>query len=329
MQAILTLEAFLQKYKELQDDLLAAKKKIEENVRVKNPEIQELLLDVVRSKGKMLRPLFFFISARFGDFSLETAAAYAAALELVHTASLVHDDVIDDAPTRRNKATLHTKIGTRDAVLMGDFLLSRCFLLTSENSPYENARSLAHAVNIVCVSEIEQDLAKFTFHSSVRTTKRIMAGKTASLFAASCHAGAVEGKLSDLERQTLRRIGFATGMAFQLIDDILDFESTESVMGKPILNDLKEGLCTLPLVFALQSKEKESIKALLSQDSLQIQENRLKIASLVRLSGAIKKARDEAKLYTDRALRELSKLRSCKQKEMLKDLVFLLLQRTM
>jgi len=260
---------------------------------------------LIDANGKMLRPAFLIMAGRFGKRPKDLTDL-AAALELLHIATLIHDDVIDEADTRRGVPTLHSLYGHKDAVLSGDWLFSRCFRLASESSSPQNARLLAALIGALCSEEIHQDLERFAWPVSQRNYLRKIAGKTAALFSLALRAGAVETKTSISNVATLTRAGYATGMAFQIMDDVLDYESSSGAMRKPVAKDVREGLCTLPLILAMRAVPAQ-IKPLLGSgkpDDAAIES----IVTIVRDSGALDGSRAIASHYTDRAMLEISRL---------------------
>jgi heptaprenyl diphosphate synthase len=284
---------------------------------------------LVFSGGKMLRPAFVIIGSGFGPkgkgpSSEDKIHHIAAAMELIHTASLVHDDIIDDAAIRRGTSTLHTDFGTTNAILAGDWLFSRSFRLVADYADLKSARVLARFVGGICAAEIGQDLGKFGFSTSKRSYLRTIAGKTAALFSLSLHVGASEAKADPLVIQALRRTGYDIGMAFQIIDDILDYESDDKTLRKPVGNDIKEGLCTLPLILALK-KDESSLRPLLGKpmDDRKISE----ILRIVLATGALDEARSIAQRFTARARVEIERLPSCPAKQELMNASEALLQR--
>lgn len=295
----------------LHAQLLRVEAIMEETVRDPSFPLGNEVAEIALSQGKMVRPAFLLIGAGFGRplrgaASARTIEKLAAAIELLHTATLIHDDVLDQAETRRGLPALHTRFGTVEAVLAGDWLLSRCFRLASENAAPDNAKLLSRLVGSVCSAEISQDLGKFGYTTSVRSYLRTIAGKTAALFSLALHTGATESKAKPSVTSSLRRAGYCIGMAFQVIDDILDFESTEGVMGKPVGKDIREGLCTLPLIHALRA-DPEGMRALLGQS--RIDESRVgEVIATVFELGGIDRAREMAHLFTERARREIARL---------------------
>jgi heptaprenyl diphosphate synthase len=194
----------------------------------------------------------------------------AACLEMLHMATLIHDDVIDESPTRRGKPTLHTNCGNRNAVLAGDFLLSRCFILAAKYTSPDNALALARVIAVICGQEIEQNSGRYIANFSMRHYFRKIMGKSATLFALSCHIGASEAKAPRGLASRLRRVGYNIGMAFQIIDDILDYAGDPEQVRKPLGNDIREGLVTLPLICALSLDKSGALRQLIAVNSFTV-----------------------------------------------------------
>lgn len=285
-------------------------------------ETSELIL----SGGKMLRPALVIIGAGFDKRKRRPVredariAHVAAAIEILHTATLIHDDILDEADYRRGIPALHTKHGVANAILAGDWLFSRSFKLVADFADIKSARILSRLVGSVCSAEIRQDMGKYSYHASRREYLRTIAGKTAALFSLSLHVGATEAKVDAFTTQQLRRIGYNIGMAFQIIDDILDYESNGQTLKKPVGNDLKEGLCTLPLILALQNNEAD-IRPMLTPGHPLSDTEITSIIAKVSASGAVEQARECARHYTDRALFAMASLPECEAKTELDALI--------
>ena len=313
------------------DNLLAAdmaevRKVIDELIDDTPDLVREMLSQLMSGRGKMLRPMMVVLAGRYGDFSGEKIYSLAAAVELLHNATLVHDDIIDDAATRRGNPALHTLHGSKLAVLAGDYLFSACFVVAANNSKLDHYDSLAKAVARICEGEILQDSGKFLFDLSLRNYKRKIASKTAVLFALSFYLGAKESGCAEETCSIFIRIGYDLGMAFQIIDDILDFNTDAEVFGKPSKgHDISEGIYTLPLILELKEGNRDLEKLLAKRRPGRL--NRRKIVSMVNGSVGMRKARAEAALYTERALREIDRLDEGYTRDQLKVLTRKLLDR--
>ncbi|MDR2659920.1 MAG: polyprenyl synthetase family protein [Spirochaetaceae bacterium] len=290
-----------------------------------NLVISERISGLLDGNGKMLRPGFLLIAAGFGKTG-DKHYQLAAALEMLHMATLVHDDVIDDSPLRRGLPTLHTLFGRREAVLIGDFLLSRCFLLAADYTSPRNALNLARIIATICTMEIEQNRDRFRSNISLRGYLRKITGKSALLFSLACFVGAYEANAPKVVCEKLRRAGYNVGIAFQIIDDILDYSGDEGLVRKPLGRDIAAGLVTLPLICALPLDTSGSLQKIFSQNTFSPDDSE-EITALVRKSGGIEAAGKFAALYTNRALREIGLLPPGKQRDMLEALVRRLLIR--
>lgn len=307
---------------------------MDKTVRTESFPLREEVSALVASNGKMLRPALLLIGAGFGTKAREERLfALASAVELLHVSTLIHDDVIDEAELRRGVPTLHTRLGTKEAILAGDWLFSRCFILAAESTDPGNATALAKVIAAICASEIRQDMDKWSYSTSLRSYHRKIAGKTAALFGLSLEAGAIEAKAPRRQVETLRRAGYDVGMAFQIIDDILDFESTEGVMRKPVGRDIAEGLCTLPLIHALRADE-SGMRALLAglrpggpDSPVDEAAVRAVLTRTVELGG-VEAAKAEASRITMRARTAISALPSCDARLRLEVLTERLLSRS-
>lgn len=279
---------------------------IQDSLVSKSPVINEGLSDLFNGGGKLLRPGLLLISGRFGKFQ-EKHYKLAAALEMLHMATLVHDDIIDDSPLRRGLPALHCRYGKKDAVLMGDFLLSRCFLLAAEYTSPENALNLARAVSVLCTMEIEQNNDRYKTNVSLRRYLRKIMGKSALLFSLACFTGAHEAGLNGNLCQRFRRLGYNIGIAFQIIDDILDYAGKQDLVRKSLGNDISAGLVTLPVICALHLDKSGVLKEIFSRGSFTPEEARV-IFTHVQNSAGAEAAAKYASMYTNRALRDIAAL---------------------
>ncbi len=297
-----------------------------DSIRADNVAVRGTLTELFDGDGKMLRPGLLLIASRFGRPDARKATALAAALEMLHVATLVHDDVIDDSPVRRGMPAMHTTVGRKDAVLMGDYLLSRCFLLAAEYTSPANAVRLAKAISVICTMEIEQDMDRYQALPSSRSYLRKIMGKTALLFSLACHVGAVESKAPPRVCERLRRAGYDIGMAFQIIDDILDYAGDAGAVRKPVGNDLRAGLATLPLILALRADDGK-LAAMVGNPELFRSADGAAVIAAVRERGGIEGARAAARRYTQRALTEIGGLPAGEARASMEKLALALLDR--
>lgn len=251
------------KYPSVKTELTDFEAYLQSKLPKRNEFLKQACSGVILSGGKRLRPAFTILSAMLGNYKRETAFPAAAAIEILHTATLIHDDIIDNAKTRRGQPTLSEKHSINLAVYTGDYLLARSLrLLVETGLKPERLDVVALAVNSLCEGEIEQYLGKYEVASVHHYLKRVMR-KTGVLFSASCMLGGKSGELDDKTVRLLARFGMSFGAAFQIKDDLLDMESDEITEGKPVIHDLKEGIATLPVILAVRNNPalKEEINA--------------------------------------------------------------------
>lgn len=237
----------------IQKDLLRVEQTIAETLRTENLFIQQMVDYLSHSTGKRIRPALALLSAKYCGEVTEETIALGAALEMIHVATLIHDDIIDNSEVRRKQKTLNFKWGNEISVLMGDYVFASSFYLMAKKLPKNVLSTLADTTNIICRGEISETFHRFNAGLTEAQYFDVIKEKTACLFAASCQTGAMlaEGDEGDVE--SLYRFGMGIGMAFQIIDDTLDFVGKESKMGKPIMGDLREGKLTLPILHCINS----------------------------------------------------------------------------
>lgn len=216
--------------------------------------MQEMMEHLIKNRGKRLRPILLFLCgginpAVVDDYTLLRAAA---AVELIHSASLIHDDIIDGAEERRGKPSLNALWGNHPAVLAGDFLFARSFELIASCGNFALIKVLTRAVSIMCEGEIEQGVHAFDLRLTEQQYLHNIYRKTAALMEACCSAGARLAGLTDDAVLLLEAYGRNLGLAFQITDDVLDITGEASLTGKPVRSDLREGIITLPLIYLLE-----------------------------------------------------------------------------
>jgi len=257
-----------QGYPEIHKELIKVENYMKEVIPSRKKILTDICLELIEAGGKRLRPAFVIIGAKFGRFDEIKIIPLAASMELLHTATLVHDDIIDDSELRRGRVTVQAKWGEDMAVYVGDYLFTKAFTILSDKMHYEYLNRIAHAFKTICEGEIDQYEIKYNMDVSVTDYLKRIYRKTAVLFVMSILTGAYEGKC---KRSTIHALGkFASffGMAFQVYDDLLDYLSSEEIEGKPIGNDIRQGIYTLPLLYALKDqKTGPEIKKFLSKKS--------------------------------------------------------------
>ena len=216
------------------------------------PFVQTVAHYVVANGGKRIRPILTFLFSKLAGYRGLSGISLGASIEFLHTASLLHDDVIDDAPLRRGRATTNKKWGNHVSVLVGDFFYCRAMDLLVKHGDLKVLRVVTDAVTITTEGEIFEITKSHDPSLNQEEYLRVIHGKTAALMGASCQVGAVLGSLSSDLEQACANFGVSLGMAFQLMDDVLDYSSTKEEFGKVQGTDLKEGKMTLPLIIALR-----------------------------------------------------------------------------
>ncbi len=248
----------------IQKDLNRVEQAIAHALKTDNLFIQQMVDYLSHSTGKRIRPALAILSAKYcGQMPAETITL-GAALEMIHVATLVHDDIIDNSAVRRKQKTLNFKWGNEISVLMGDYVFASSFYLMAKTLPQEVLSTLADTTNIICRGEISETFNRFNVGLTEDQYLEVIREKTASLFAASCQTGAMLAEGDEMTVDRLYRFGMGIGMAFQIIDDTLDFVGKESTVGKPVMSDLREGKLTLPVIHCMtvcSKVEKAKLKA--------------------------------------------------------------------
>jgi octaprenyl-diphosphate synthase len=215
------------------------------------PLIQEVARYIVRSGGKRLRPLLVLLSAKACGYSGDEHIELATVIEFIHTATLLHDDVVDKSTQRRGRETANALWGNQASVLVGDFLYSRAFQLLAKRSNVPVTKILADATNAISEGEVLQLLNSCNPDATEKTYLNVISRKTAELFKSAAHIGAIVGSTLESTQTALRDFGHNLGMAYQIVDDVLDYTADTKNLGKNLGDDLAEGKPTLPLLHAM------------------------------------------------------------------------------
>jgi octaprenyl-diphosphate synthase len=265
-------------------------------MRSRVPLLDLVIRYVLRQRGKRVRPALVFLSAQLcGGINSRTYTG-AAMVELLHTATLVHDDVVDEANERRGMASVNAIWKNKAAVLVGDYLLSRGLLIAVENEEFGFLKATSHAVRRMSEGELLQMQKSRQLNIDEETYFRIIGDKTASLLASCCQIGAGSATADTAIIERLREYGELVGTAFQIRDDLLDYVSRTNLIGKPMANDLKERKITLPLIYACRQagrKEGREIISLLKKGKLD-QQSIQHIMDFVRSYGGVDYAQNKA-----------------------------------
>ncbi|MEN8078043.1 polyprenyl synthetase family protein [Clostridioides difficile] len=319
------MQKFWNKYPEINNELKGVVSIIEKNAKCRDKIVEESILELLYSGGKMLRPSFVILASKFGQYDKEKARALASVVEMFHMATLVHDDIIDEATLRRGKETVQSKYGKNYAVYIGDYLFCVCFKLLAQVASQSTTRIDSMSMSRICMSEIDQLNSRFDRNVSVKKYLKRASGKTAELFSLSLYIGAAESGCNSKVSRLFWEIGHNIGMAFQVIDDILDYTGSDEGIGKNSANDLKQGIYTLPLILALEKKPTDLLSLLQKEDYSEKDID--DVIQLVNKYDGVEKARDIAHKYTNKAFKQINLLPENEYREILLDITTMLLDR--
>ncbi len=278
--------------------------------------------------GKRVRPAMTLLAARLFDAPRERSIALAGAIEMLHTASLVHDDLVDGSLLRRGLPTLNAQWTPAATVLAGDFLFARAAELAAEAESVPVMKAFARTLMTIVNGELTQLFLGHHVVSRENYFRRIY-GKTASLFAVAAEAPALLAEADEVAVDAMRTFGREAGMAFQIVDDVLDFTSDEAHLGKPAGSDLRQGLITLPALYYLDQHPNDPDFAQLLNGHAGDAAVLARVVEAVRGSGAIEAALDEARAYIGRAQAALALAPDNEHRQMLSELVSVFIERNM
>lgn len=286
-------------------DLVLVDRRLGDAAKVDFPMVSPLIEGLINTGGKRLRPLLLLLSAKGFTYDLDRAVTAAAGVELLHTASLVHDDNIDRAALRRGIPTLNTQLSAGAVILIGDYLFAQSAILAAATESTRVVAIFASTLADICDGQLRETLDAHRLTQNLEDYEKRIYGKTAALFAGSAEMGAVIGQAPEASAQQLRAFGQDIGMAFQIIDDVLDIREGTQMLGKPAGNDLRQGVITLPVMlflqqFAPQSPEVQTLQAIVAGDETSdsvINDLILKI----RESGVLEESETRATRFTDQA----------------------------
>ncbi len=295
-------------FDEIKYELGVVEEELIKAVKCPDPHLTEAVTQLVSAGGKRLRPTFCLLGGKFYNFDLDRLVPLAVALELIHMATLVHDDVVDSSMTRRGIPTIKARWGNRISTHVGDYLLGKSLVLISRYEDPLIPRVLADTSVKMCEGEIIQISTSFKTNQSVKDYFYRINRKTALLISASCKLGAVACGAPEPLHQALHRFGHHIGMAFQITDDILDMTAEQVKLGKPIGGDLRQGIITLPAIYALKhSASRERLREIAASRNKTDDEVNEAI-NLIRECGGIEYAAGIAQRYISKAKNELKVL---------------------
>lgn len=301
-------------------ELDAFERRLHQTVRDDLGPVADAMEHILDAGGKRLRPALVLLAAGLGTPDLEQNYRAAMAIEFIHNATLIHDDLLDGAPTRRGLRTLHESLGPKAAVIIGDYYFAKGANLMSQIGNPRVDAVLSQAVMTICFGEMLQMTSERKYDQTTEEYFSKIERKTAALLAASTYAGAILGGLNDEQAEAMRRFGHELGMAFQIADDVLDYLSTEREMGKPVGNDLRQGTVTLPLMLALHDEAVGGeLRAVLARSGLDDGDYR-EVVALVRRSPAVEASYEQARGFSTRAAAELAAFPASPYRDALEEL---------
>jgi len=284
-----------------------------------HPDLRSALEHLLVAGGKRIRPTLGLLVGNMLGAPLEKLITLGAAVELLHTATLVHDDLIDGSLLRRGMATLNARWSPPATVLTGDFLFARAAISAAETDHLPLMKLFSETLATIVNGELTQMFSSRGLISRDNYNKRIYA-KTASLFEMTSRAAAMVSPVDETVTEAMRDFGYQIGMAFQIVDDILDFNGEQAAVGKPLGSDLHNGLVTLPGIYYAEANPSDPDVLSLPNGGWTNSENMIRLVDHIRASDATKKAMLEAEQHIDRALARLDAMEPCAEREALENL---------
>lgn len=309
-------------YSRLKHDISYIEQELDASVRSDHVFLNETSLHLLKAGGKRIRPVFVLLAGQFGEYNLERLKNVAVALELIHMATLVHDDVIDDAYTRRGQLTVKSKWDNRIAMYTGDYIFAKALSVVTDLPNPLIHQILSRAIVQMCIGEMEQIRFFFNTDQSVRDYLLRIRRKTALLIAISCQLGAIASEASVQVVKGMYAFGYNVGMAFQIRDDILDICGTEKQIGKPPGSDIKQGNITLPFIYELRFPATSHVilSEIMKIHSNPNETNTAILLKLIRNSEGLQKSEQLAGSYIDKAIQAISNFPDIKARKNLIDI---------
>ncbi len=314
----------------LRKDMNVIERELSRSIDTDHALLNEASLHLLKAGGKRLRPAFVLLGGKYGNYDLERLSHVAVPLELIHMASLVHDDVIDNADTRRGQLTVKSKWDNRIAMYTGDYIYAKALVIVARLQNPEIHRVLAKAMVQMSIGEMEQIRDFFNTEQTVRRYLLRIRRKTALLIAISCQLGGLAADAPAAYTRQLYRYGYNVGMAFQIRDDVLDLCGTEKQIGKPPGSDLRQGNITLPVLYALQEQD---MQRTLLPEIQRIHEadgaiDVTRAVEMVKQSRGIERAEHLADRYIQKAMDALQQLPEGKTRKHLQEIAHFVAKRS-
>jgi geranylgeranyl pyrophosphate synthase len=307
----------------VQDGLAAVERTLAETAQPDHPLLGPMLSMVLPGSGKRLRPALALLTGRLGTYDHERLLQMATGVELLHAASLVHDDVVDESDLRRGAQTLFTRVGNALAVLVGDYLFAQSATRCVATGDVRVIGLFAQTLASMCQGQIEEASRGNAPQQTLTREQYFQTiwGKTASLFVLACEGSAILAGLSEPQIAAMRHYGDRLGLAFQVVDDILDFIGEEAQLGKPVGSDVRQGTITLPVICLRELLPPEQFRAAFAED------DRSAVIELVRTSGAVEQAQAEADRLLAEAREALAELQDGVARDALEALTHYVVER--
>ena len=314
-------------FKPIDRELEVVEEKLRQAADAEHAQLGEVLRYLLDSGGKRIRPAVVILASKFHDHDVSRVLPLAAAVEMLHTATLVHDDLLDGSLLRRGNATLNAKLSAGAVILVGDYLFARAADLAAATESVPVVSIFSKTLMTICRGEITHAFDEDGWRRTKEGYYDSTYSKTASLFAASAESGALLSGAGSVTVRSLRDYGCNLGMAFQIVDDILDFVGDEAEMGKPIGSDLRQGTVTLPLLLYFEEHPKHDLLRAVFEEPEGREERIQSLVDMVRDSPAIESAREEARRFTMEAKEALRDLSATQYRQVMLDLADYLLER--
>ena len=314
-------------FKPIDRELEVVEEKLRQAADAEHAQLGEVLRYLLDSGGKRIRPAVVILASKFHDHDVSRVLPLAAAVEMLHTATLVHDDLLDGSLLRRGNATLNAKLSAGAVILVGDYLFARAADLAAATESVPVVSIFSKTLMTICRGEITHAFDEDGWQRTKEGYYHSTYSKTASLFAASAESGALLSGAGSATVRSLRDYGCNLGMAFQIVDDILDFVGDEAEMGKPIGSDLRQGTVTLPLLLYFEEHPKHDLLRAVFEEPEGREERIQSLVDMVRDSPAIESAREEARGFTMEAKEALRDLSANQYRQVMLDLADYLLER--
>ena len=310
------------------DDMQSVDQVIHQRLSSDVALVDQLSHYIVNSGGKRLRPLLVLLSAKTFNYQGDMHHLLAAIIEFIHTATLLHDDVVDESDLRRGNETANALFGNAASVLVGDFLYSRAFEMMVDVNDMRVMQILATTTNVIAEGEVMQLMNVHDANTTEAKYLEVIHCKTAKLFEAATQLGAILCDRSEKEIQAMAAYGRYLGTAFQLIDDVMDYTSSSEDMGKNVGDDLAEGKPTLPLIYAMQNSTPEQAAVIKSAIEKGGYDKIDEVQAIIQQTGALEYTERMAELQVEKAIAELVELPASENKTLLENLARLSVQRS-